>query len=112
MADPLLKKRFKALYDVTSRFLGGPVEDRLSLAEEASPITYAHSSCPAFLIFQGMKDEVVPFEEGELLRDALKKVGAQVEFNAVVEGGHGYAKLDVEKMNRQTQEFFLRILKR
>ena len=111
MADPALKTQYPILYDVTSLFLGGPVEEKLTLAAEASPLTYVHAGCPPFQIFQGTADDIVPFEEGILLRDALQKVGVPVEFNAMQGEGHSYTQPAIEEMNRKTQDFFVRVLK-
>jgi predicted peptidase len=39
-------------------------------------------------VFHGKKDEAVPEEQSALMVDALKKVGANVEYTVLPEGGH------------------------
>ncbi|MFA5043778.1 MAG: alpha/beta hydrolase [Kiritimatiellia bacterium] len=111
MAEPELKKAYARLYQVVSSFLGGPIEDRMTLAKEASPLTHVHRGCPPFLIFHGTADTVVPFDEGVLLHKALEKAGVDVEFHAMQGEGHGYTMPAIMAMNRKTLEFFVRVLK-
>jgi acetyl esterase/lipase len=111
MAEPALKAKYASLYEMTSAFLGGPVEEQMAVAKEASPVTYVHAGCPPFLIFHGTADQVVPFSEGVLLHKALIRVGADVGFHAVREAGHTYEQADIEEMHREICEFFVRVLK-
>jgi len=55
----------------------------------ANPITYVTKDDPPFLIVHGDKDPLVPHNQSELLRDALKAVGVSVTFYTVQGGGHG-----------------------
>ena len=54
-----------------------------------NPITYVDKNAPPFLIVHGTLDRLVPFNQSELLVDALKAAGASVKFHPVEGGGHG-----------------------
>jgi acetyl esterase/lipase len=74
--------------DMTTKFLGGPVTDKKALAELASPLTHVSKDSPPFLIIHGEKDTTVPIINAQLLTDALKKAGVEVEMVVVKGGGH------------------------
>lgn len=72
------------------RLLGGdPRKDKGELARKASPLSYVKKDSPPFFIVHGNKDTTVPYSQGELLRDALKKAGVEVAFHTVPGGNHG-----------------------
>ncbi len=75
------------------RFLGGPIDQKLALAEEASPLNYINRSLPPFLIIHGEFDGVVPLEQSERFFLALGDVGVETEF-MVVYGKHHWFRLD------------------
>ena len=56
---------------------------------EASPVTHVTADDPPFLLIHGDADDVVPFEQSEELRDALKAAGVEVELVRVKGAGHG-----------------------
>lgn len=72
-----------------ARLLGGPVTERPELAQRANPVTYVNSDAPPFLIVHGRKDEVVPFNQAELLYEALLQHERDVTFVEVTNGNHG-----------------------
>jgi len=108
MADEDLKRRFGTLYDVTARFLGGPVEEKLEAAKAASPITYVHTKCPPFLIVHGAIDNVVSLDEATVLHDALVKLGVDSTLFSVKGVGHGVGGPEIDKA---VLDFFNRTLK-
>lgn len=73
----------------TARFLGGTIDEIRDHYAEASPVTYVHAGAPPFLLIHGDADELVPLRQSELLRDALKRAGADVTFHVVKGAGHG-----------------------
>lgn len=73
-----------------SQLIGGPLLDNLDKARAASPVTYIDGTEPPFLIFHGEQDMVVPFNQSEILHDALKQAGVDVTFVPVRNGGHGF----------------------
>jgi len=71
------------------RLLGGdPRKDKAELAKKASPLTYVTKDSPPFFIVHGDKDTTVPYSQGELLLDALKKAGAEATLYTVKGGNH------------------------
>lgn len=66
--------------DPVGDLLGGALEHRDEAARLASPLTYVTPAAVPFLIMHGNADVVVPVNQSQLLVDALKKVGAEVEF--------------------------------
>ncbi|HUP51616.1 MAG TPA: PKD domain-containing protein, partial [Longimicrobiales bacterium] len=55
---------------------------------EASPITWASSDDPPFLIVHGEHDDVVLHAQADTLKDELAAVGVSVTLRTVVNGGH------------------------
>ncbi len=72
-----------------SRLLGGPIQGRPELAATANPIPFATPDDPPFLIMHGTADDQVPFNQSELLVDALRGQGVPVTFSPVAGAGHG-----------------------
>ncbi len=72
-----------------SVFVGGPVQTKPEQAALADPITYASPDDPPFLIMHGTADQLIPFNQGELLRDALLAQGVRATFSPVQGAGHG-----------------------
>ena len=70
--------------------VGGLLADKQDLVTKANPITYITKNCPPFFVAHGDKDNSVPFNQSELLVDALKKAGVDVTFEPVKGGGHGF----------------------
>jgi len=107
-ADRSLQQKYPDLSGVITRFLGGPVEQRLAQARDASPATYVHPGCPPFLILHGRQDEIVPIEEAALLHEALLACGVDSTFLPVTDAGHGIIKPWVPPL---VLDFFQRTLR-
>ena len=91
-----------------AKLLGGAIRDNLDKARQASPVTWVAKDAPPFLIMHGDKDMTVPFNQGEVLTEALKKAGVSVKFVPVRGAGHGFGGPDVMKT---VAEFFEEQLK-
>jgi acetyl esterase/lipase len=92
----LLQQRFYPTtpnHDVStsddSRLLGGLLQDNPERAATASPITYVTPDDPPFLVQHGTADKLIPFNQSELLVDALTAAGVPVTFRQVQGAGHG-----------------------
>ncbi len=97
-----------------SQFIGGPVLENRDKCRQASPLTYVTPDDPPFLIMHGDKDNVVPYNQSELLYEALKKAGVEVTLYCVKGGGHGFggAVQDTrESLIQMVAEFFDKHLK-
>lgn len=53
-----------------------------------SPITMVTSKFPPTMLIYGDKDELVPLQQGEVMRDALTKAGVKNELFVVKDGAH------------------------
>jgi acetyl esterase/lipase len=56
---------------------------------EASPINHVSGSAPPFLLIHGNADEIVPYEQSELMQAALKAVGVPVQLVCIEGARHG-----------------------
>ena len=91
-----------------AKLIGGPVQENKEKAAAANPITYVARNNPPFLIMHGNKDNLVPYQQSELLRDALQKVGVPVTFKIIEGAGHGFGGAEID---RQVAAFFAEQLK-
>lgn len=72
------------------RLLGGPIESRLALAKEASPVNHVGSGSPPYLLIHGQDDELVPLEQSEKLHQHLRRAGVVSELIVVPGKGHWF----------------------
>jgi len=91
-----------------AKLLGGPIHEKKDACQNANPITYITKDDPSFLIVHGDNDMIVPFNQSQLLYDALKQAKVKVKFHTVKGGGHGFRDPEVDKM---VNEFFKKNLK-
>ncbi len=72
-----------------SRFVGGPIQKNPERAATANPISHVSPDDPPFLIVHGTIDDLIPFNQSELLVEALRQRGVPVSFVPVPDVGHG-----------------------
>lgn len=72
-----------------SKLIGGPVQERKEIARQLNPITHLSKGDPPILIAHGTADRTVPFNQSELLRDAMREKNLDVALIAIEGGGHG-----------------------
>jgi len=72
-----------------SMLIGGPIQQNKDKVSKANPITYVTAKSPPFLIMHGDKDKRVPFNQSELLYEALKRKNVDATLYKVKGGGHG-----------------------
>ncbi len=72
-----------------SKLIGGPIQQNKDKVAKANPITYVGKDDPPFLIVHGDQDRAVPYNQSELLHEALKKAGIETTLHRVKGGGHG-----------------------
>ena len=73
-----------------SKLIGGAILENKDKAAKASPITYVSKDAPPFLVMHGDRDRTVPFNQSELLYNALKKAGGDVTLVPMRGAGHGF----------------------
>ncbi len=72
-----------------SMLIGGPIQEHPDLVRRADPIAYVTADDPPFLIVHGDKDLTVPYNQSELLAEALAAGGVEHIFHTAKGGGHG-----------------------
>ena len=72
-----------------SRLIGGPIQEHPERARRANPITYVTPDDPPFLVMHGKKDELVLYEQSELLHAALDSADVPSRLILVDSLGHG-----------------------
>ena len=68
-----------------------------------------HAGAPPFHISHGTADEHVPFAQSEVLAEALRRVGADVEFHPVPGGRHFWQGLDTAQVFDRAIDFVGRV---
>lgn len=88
--------------------LGGPLPERVDVARQLNPLTYAGPSTPPFLIIHGDADENVHVRNSELLYEGLVQCGCDATFVRSARTAHNLT--DVLPWDRSTDrlrlEFF------
>ncbi len=97
--------RFEAHYMDT---MIGPLPATYQRYVDRSPLTVADRIERPLLILQGDKDEVVPLNQSEAIRDQLKARGVTVEMKVYEGEGHGWQKLASVTDELERVEAFLR----
>ena len=83
-----------AVTDLTQNFPNADIETmkRIGFGEhnivEASPITYVTPDDPPFLLIHGDKDELVPYQQSQLLYDKLVQANVPAQLIIVKNGRH------------------------
>jgi len=72
-----------------SRLVGGPIQSNPERVATANPITYASADDPPLLAMHGTLDKLIPFNQSQLLVDALNAAGASAVLRPVQGAGHG-----------------------
>jgi acetyl esterase/lipase len=89
-----------------SRLIGGPIQDRPERVATANPITYVTPDDPPFFVVHGTVDKTNPFNQSELLVDALAANGGSVDFLAIQNGGHGGTPFTTSSVLQMVYGFF------
>lgn len=95
-----------------AELLGGPVAKNQAQAAKASPVTYVTKDDPPFLIMHGDQDHSVPPRQGELLVEALHKVGVEATLVIIKDAGHGGPAFKSPENMKKIEDFFARQLKK
>ena len=92
--------------------MGGSRETIGDRFKAASPVTYIDKDDPPILTFHGTADDVVPFDQAEVLHAALEKAGTPNQLVTIKGEGHGFrAPEALTNTLKQTQDFFAKHLK-
>jgi dipeptidyl aminopeptidase/acylaminoacyl peptidase len=75
------------------RMVGNPSIDA-DFMRQSSPVNLADKMKAPIMIISGQADNRTPLEQAERMREALRKVGREVEWMVKAEEGHGFAKVE------------------
>ena len=84
----------EANHDIPDSFeailIGAPIQTRPDLVKVVNPLTYVSPSAAPILIQHGREDALIPWEQSQILYDALKPLIGEEAVLTVIEGaGHG-----------------------
>jgi len=94
---------------------GGKMSEKPDLVKLASPALHVKkdgAKYPPFLIVQGDKDPLVPWQQSQELADKLKEAGAAAELVIVKDAGHGFGEKNGEELQRVKGFFEKQLLKK
>ena len=86
-----------------SLLVGASIQDEPEKTRKVNPIEYVSSDDPPFLIMHGDQDRLVPFQQSQMLNDALKAAGVTTTLVLVKGAGHG---LKNQRDRQQSIDFF------
>lgn len=75
-------------------------------AMQACPISYVTPDAPPFLLLHGTEDRTVPFEQSELMYDALEEKGVSVDLIAIEGADHADLHFFQEEIWERIAQFF------
>jgi acetyl esterase/lipase len=87
-------------------FLGGTGEEIPDVYQLASPACHVTDQCPPMLLFQGTRDEYVPYTQAYAMIEALTRAGAHGHAEMLINHGHTWG----EKLMEWTLEVSFRFL--
>jgi acetyl esterase/lipase len=88
-----------------SLLMGCPIQTCRDWTRTASPMTYASSDDPPFLIMHGMLDCLVPYTQSVALHDALLAAGARSTLVLLPNGEHGGRVFDEARYESMIDEY-------
>ena len=91
-----------------SRLIGSPIQSNPDKTQAANPITYIDGKDPPLICIHGDHDNLVPFNQSELLTTALTKQNVPTALIRIKDGRHGgFLNPEIKKLEAQ---FFNAIL--
>ena len=91
--------------------IGGPIGQNKEKVEEANPIEYVTPDAPPFFIAHGDADLLVPWQQSELLFQALQNARVAVTFYRVAGAGHAGPEFNSVTMRGAVLAFLDKYLK-
>lgn len=85
---------------------GGPVRERHELVQLANPVAHLRPDAPPFLLFHGDVDELAPYGQAVLLRDALEQAGVPVTLHTAHGGKHAFTRIWEARIEELRLAFF------
>lgn len=86
--------------------IGGPLQENKEKVARANPITYLTKEASPFLIMHAEDDPLVPFNQSQLLVEALQQAGVEVTFEVIEGGKHDGKKFYSPDVLKKVENFF------
>lgn len=96
---------------ILKNFLGGTAEELKDAYRRASPITYVTAGDAPMLLYQGTEDPLVPWQQAQLMAQAMAKAKVPGRVELLLGAGHGWGGTDLQDSVRGMWEFLERNLK-
>ena len=87
---PAMADRDDEVGNITVEFLGGPIEEKRDLWEEASPALHVDAESAPTLLIHAPDDETVPYEQSVIMAEALMEHARPMRFMPSPGTGHGF----------------------
>lgn len=94
-----------------SLLIGGAIQENRDKVEQANPIKYVTRHAPPFFIAHGDRDLLVPWQQSQLLFEALENAKAHPVFYKIAGAGHGDSAFDSPMMRAAVLAFLDKNLK-
>ena len=94
-----------------SLLIGCPIQSCPDRTALSNPIRYISPDDPPFLIVHGTEDCLVPWQQSQLLFDALRGAGGDVTLQIIPGAQHGGSEFDEQSIKQLVSDFLDRHLK-
>lgn len=95
-----------AVRGILTNFVGSKPEESADALRRVSPITYVNKGDAPILMFQGTKDQLVPYDQVLELASALTKAGIPGRIEIILGAGHGWGGDEMKRTQSTALEFF------
>lgn len=106
--DPMIQRGGKG--SCLEQLFGGPTDEKLALAKQASPVTWVTKGDAPLLVLHGTEDPLVKVRQSELLVADYKEAGVEVELDVIEGAGHGGPRFSEAPRRSRIHEFLKRHL--
>lgn len=95
----------KSIRNILENFVGGKPEEHLDTLKTASPLTYVNAGDAPILMFQGTKDNLVPYDQAFEMATALSKAGIPGRVELMLGHRHGWAGDELTRTRKVSYDF-------
>jgi acetyl esterase/lipase len=96
---------------ILTNLVGGRPEDHAETLKKFSPITYVNPGDAPVLMFQGTKDNLVPYDQAFEMATALTKAGVEGRVEFILGARHGWGGEEMKRTQQAALDFFNEHLK-
>jgi len=86
-----------------SLLVGGDINENALKVRRANPLTYVDFNDPSFLLMHGRVDPIVPYQQSEILLEALGRACVESRLYVLDDTGHGFGFERLAELSRDEQ---------